>query len=193
MPPVSRIRLRIEERNAIVPCRYHEAIDPAGISRLIPLLRLATQTQLVSQTRGKNSVPMRALLDTGAWISAIETETWQEYDRDGLIEHLPLMNAQSALIAGYSTTYRLGRVWVRLLDPLPTQVNWLPAVPVMAQLLENEECRLSAPILLGIHLGVLDGRRLTREPMPPLAGPIPPNHSSDVGAWYGQQWYLESA
>jgi hypothetical protein len=26
-----------------------------------------------------------------------------------------------------------------------------------------------------------------------LAGPIPPNHTSDVGAWFGQQWYLESA
>jgi len=193
MPPVSRIRLLIEERNAAVPCRYQEANDTTGNARLFPLLRLVTQAQFVSQTHGKNSVPLRALLDTGAWITAIETQTWQEYDREGFIEHHPLMNPQFAFIGGNSTMYRLGRVWLRLFDLLPGQINWLPTVPVICQLLENKECRLSAPILLGLHLGVLEGRRLTREPIPPLTTPIPLNRSSDVGAWYGQEWYLESA
>jgi hypothetical protein len=196
MPSVSRIRLRIEERDAAVPCRYRENADPLGSTRLIPLLRLATLAQIIPQIGGKSPLPTRALIDTGAWLSTMETLTWREYDRAGLIEHLPQTDVpipSPALVGGHSSTYRLGRVWLKLVDLLPTQVNWLPAVPVVVQLLENEECRLTAPILLGLHLGVLDGRKLTREPTPPLPGPIPPNHTSDVGAWYGQQWYLESA
>ncbi|HEV3439608.1 MAG TPA: hypothetical protein VG122_19745 [Gemmata sp.] len=195
MPPTHRIRLRIEERNPDT-CRYREPREPVGTSRLIPLLRLATLAQVAHQTGGQSPRATRALIDTGAWISAIETTTWGEYDRAGLIEPLPLTDATNqapALIGGCSSTYRLGRVWLKLVDLLPTHVNWLPAVPVIAPLLENPECHLPAPILLGLHRGVLDGRKLTREPTPPPPGPIPPNHNSDCGEWYGQQWYLETA
>lgn len=52
---------------------------------------------------------------------------------------------------------------------------------------------LSAPMLLGLHGGVLDGRKLTREPAPILPQLIPSNHSFDIGAWYDQEWYLETA
>jgi len=90
MPPVSRIRLRIEERQAVTPCFYREPTDPPGISRLIPLLRLAALARLEPPGGGTGSRPERALIDTGAWISAIETNTWQAFDRAGLIEHLPL-------------------------------------------------------------------------------------------------------
>jgi hypothetical protein len=195
MPPVSRIRLRIEERNAEIPCRYRAVSDPSGSTRLFPMLRLTGLAQLVFQNGGATSLLISVLIDTGAWISALETGTWREYDRAGLIEHLPQTDfpvPSPALIGGHSSTYRLGRVWVKLVDLLPIQVNWLPAVQVVAQLLENEQCRLPSPMLLGLHLGVLDGRRLIREPIPPPPRPIPPNHNSDCGAWYGQEWYLES-
>jgi hypothetical protein len=196
MPPVSRIRLRVEERKADIPCRYRAIADPVASTQFFPMLRLTALAQLVSQTGGPNSLPTRALIDTGAWISALETGTWLEYDRAGLIEHLSQNDVplpSPALIGGHRSTYRLGRVWVRLVDLMPARVNWLPAISVVAQVLENELCRLPAPFLLGLHGGVLEGRKLTREPIPTMPGPIPPNHNSDCGAWYGQQWYLETA
>jgi hypothetical protein len=195
MPPVSRIRLRIEERNANSPCHYREVGDHASVTRVIPLLRLSTLAQIVSQTGRPDSRAIRALIDTGAWITALEAQTWRELDRAGMIEHLPqtaIPPPTPALIGGHSSTYRLGRVWVKLVDLLPRRVNWLPAIPVVSQLLENEECRLPAPILFGLHLGVFDDRKLRREPISPQPGPIPENHSSDCGAWFGQEWYLES-
>ena len=191
MPPVSHIRLRLEERQAATPCRYREPTDPIGTSRLFPLLRLTALVLIKSRTGSSGSRPENALIDTGAWITAIETDTWQAFDRAGLIEHLPFADGVAptpALIGGHESPYQLGRLWMALIDLQPTAINWLPAVPVIAQLLLNKACRLPTPILLGLHLGVLDGRKLTREvvPMEPAA------MTTDRGSQYGQQWYLES-
>lgn len=66
-------------------------------------------------------------------------------------------------------------------------------MPVVAQLLLDPQCRLTAPILLGLHRGALDGRKLMREVAPIPAAPLPPNRTTDCGAWFGQEWFLESA
>lgn len=140
--------------------------------------------------------PDSAIIDTGAWISAIETDSWREYDRQGLIEHLPFAHVppNPALIGGTASDYQLGRLWISLLDlqrPVPgggLVFDWLPAVPVIAQLLLNPACRLTVPLLLGLHLGVLDGRKLTREVVPQQPSPL----ATDRGSQFSQQWHLET-
>jgi hypothetical protein len=197
MPPKDRIRLRIEEETVLTPCRYTDPGNPEAGFRHAPVLRLTALVRL--QPPPGRSGAIRggtAYIDTGAWLSAIETQTWQDYERAGLLERLPLdgVNRKLVSIGGRATDFQLGRIWLSLHDlRLNHPPLSLPTVPVIVQLLLNSECRLPSPILLGLHLGILDGRKLTREPLHPFPGPIPPNHTSDVGAWYGQEWYLESA
>jgi hypothetical protein len=197
MPPVSRIRLRVEERQAATPCRYREPTDLPAASRLFPFLRLSTLA--LAERNGRHpGVGLRdAIIDTGAWISAVETDTWRRFDGLGLIEHLPFASTAPgpALIGGSTSPYQLGRLWLSLHDlqpPAPGRglvFNWLPAVPVIAQLLLDAACKLPAPILLGLHLGVLDGRRLTRE----VIAPRPSRLTTDRGSQYAQDWHLETA
>src|SRR5438067_1314393 len=175
MPPTTRIRLRIEERAAATPCCYREPTEPPGTSHAVPLLRLTTLARVDSRLGTPGVLPKRALIDTGAWITAIETDTWQGFDRAGLIEHLPFAGGVAptpAFVGGHASSYRLGRLWIALVDLRPTGVFWLSAVPVVAQLLLDPACKLSAPVLLGLHLGVLDGRRLTREVISPQPSPL---------------------
>lgn len=197
MPPPARIRLRIEEETVRTPCRFTDPGDPSAGIQQFPVLRLTASARLEPPPGRRGVIRVAtANVDTGAWISAIETQAWQNYERAGLLERLPFDGSEPrmASIGGRATDYQLGRIWVSLHDLRRGQPPVsLPTVPVIAQLLLNSACRLPSPILLGLHRGVLDGRRLTREPIPPQPGPIPTNHSSDVGAWYGQQWYLETA
>jgi hypothetical protein len=136
-----------------------------------------------------------ALIDTGAWLSVVATDVWEEYERVGLLERLPLESGgHAASVGGRASGYLLGRMWVSLHDfQFRQPTRELPAVPVVAQLLTNRECKLPYPLVLGLHLGVLDGRKLTREVVPVPAGPLPPNQTTDCGAWFGQEWFLESA
>ena len=190
MPPATRIRLRVEERVPLTPCRYTDHADPGAGVRVVPYLRLTTSACIVNRSGGRNWVDA-AVLDTGAWVTAIEASAWQKYDEAGLIEHLPIVEPDGmspSFVGGATSAYRLGRLWIQLLDPQPTKIAFLSAVPVVAQLLLNPGCRLPSPILLGLHLGVLDGRRLTREPVLPAPAPL----ASDRGSWFGQQWYLET-
>jgi hypothetical protein len=198
MPRVRTIRLRLEERIAATPCHYREHADPPGTSRLFPFLRLTALAQLAPRRQIDGiTPPERTLIDTGAWITAIETNTWRQYDRAGLIEHLPFVGAAPgpAHIGGTVSAYELGRLWISLLDPQPStprdpfpEPTWLPAVPVVAQLLLDPRCKLPAPILLGLHLGVLDGRKLTREVVPHQPSSLP----TDCGSRFGQDWHLET-
>ena len=201
MPPVSRIRLRVEERRPATPCTYREPTDPPGQARSVPLLRLSALARIERTGRRPSPGLENALIDTGAWLSAIETNTWQTFNRAGLVEHLPFTGTTPgpAFIGGGSSAFTLGRVWISLHDlqsPVPglgLVFDWLPAVPVIAQLLLDPQCKLPVPLVLGLHLGVLDGRKLTRAVVPVPAGPIPPNHASDCGPWFAQEWYLEDA
>jgi hypothetical protein len=136
-----------------------------------------------------------ALIDTGCWLSVVELTTWREWTAAGLLEHLPFGDPkpQTAFVAGHATEFRLGRLWVAMVDPTPTRIISLPAVPVIAQLLQEPTPLLDAyPLILGLHRGALDGRRLVREPVPPRPPPVPPIPSLDCGSWYGQEWFLES-
>jgi len=191
------IRLRVEEESAATPCRYREPTDPTAGVRTVPVLRLTAIARIGAgpNQRSRAVRATTALIDTGAWISVVETQVWENYEQAGLLERLPLDGSAglAAAVGGRASGYLLGRLWVSLHEfRLRQPVVSLPPVPVIAQLLTNRQCALPHPLVLGLHLGVLDGRKLRREPLPPPASPIPPNHSSDCGAWYGQEWYLES-
>jgi hypothetical protein len=134
---------------------------------------------------------VRALIDTGCWLSVLEWDTWHNCEAMGLLEHLPFADntPQTTFVAGQETPFQLGRIWAVLTDPTPTSINSLPAVPVIAQLLQQPTPLLGTyPLILGLHRGVLDDRKLTREVVPQR----PASSAADCGAWYGQEWYLES-
>jgi hypothetical protein len=194
MPPVSRIRLRIEQRAPVALCVYTEPNDPSATPRTVPLLRLTAPVRIAHPGGTLATAPERALIDTGAWLTAIETATWQQYDALGLIEHLPFAPGTApdpCKIGGNESAFRLGRLHVAVLDWQSgpgIQCNWLPAVPVTATLLEDPNARLTAPFLLGLHLGVLDGRKLTRAVVPPQPAAL----STDCGSHFAQQWFLET-
>jgi hypothetical protein len=202
---VPRIRLRIEVETLKTPCHFLDPDSPGAGPQNFPFLRLATMVRVdppPSDNRKPTPFfPFAALIDTGAPISAVETETWEALDRAGLLRHLPFERHQTHAVAigGRSVKYKLGQLWISLLDLQPPDrppgtpiAIKLPTTKVIAQLLLDQECKLPHPLVLGLHRGVLDGRKLVREPTRPLPGPIPPYQTSDCGDWYGQQWYLET-
>lgn len=191
------IRLRVERESPVTPCQYREPLAPGSHPDTVPVLRVTTLARIESGPRRPTSAvrTTTALVDTGAWLSVVETAAWEEYERAGLLEFLPLTSGgHAASVGGRASGYLLGRLWISLHDfqfRQPTRT--LPVVPVVAQLLTNRQCALPYPVVLGLHRGVFDGRKLTREATPVPAAPLPPNHTSDCGAWFGQEWFLESA
>lgn len=187
-----RIRLRIEEESAITSCRFTDPDHPTSGIQQIPVLRLVTTARIEPRPGQAGMVRMiTAFIDTGAWLSVIETRAWQDFEAAGLLERLPLVDSSthSAAVGGRISDYQLGRVWVSLYEVrLDQPAISLPAVPVIAQLLLNPKCQLPSPIILGLHLGVLDGRKLTRRVVPPIPSPL----STDRGSLYGQDWHLET-
>jgi hypothetical protein len=194
---VTRIRLRVAERPLLTPCSYRDPRLPTAPPISLPLLRL-TAPAIIQAPPGA-SRPGRsvaALIDTGCCLSVVERKAWLDFETAGLLEHLPFgdANPQTTSVADHTTEFRLGRLWVALIDPTPTSIVSLPVVPVVAQLLQQPTPALERyPLILGLHRGVLDGRKLTREVALSPPGSPPPAPSTDCGAWYGQEWHFESA
>jgi hypothetical protein len=190
---VPRIRLRIFEETQASPLQYRDPSNLAAGVVQIPLLRLGTLARIEAPPGRIGPVRvLTALIDTGAWLSVIETDAWQRLELAGLLTRLPFegRDRHSAAIGGKATDYQLGRLWISLHDiRLGRRSHSLPAVPVVVQPLLNPDCRLPYPLVFGLHLGVLDGRRLTRRVVPPQQSPL----STDRGAFYGQEWHLETA
>ncbi len=190
---MTRIRLRIVERPLRVPCSYRDPQSPTATPVELPLLRL-TADAIVQAPPGvrKPGYSTTALIDTGSWLSVAGHNTWRDLDAAGLLEHLPFTDGQpqTTYLAGQTTEFRLARLWAALIDPAPTGIVSLPAVPVIVQLLESPTPLLDTyPLILGLHRGVLDGRKLTREVVPVQPAPL----ATDRGRFFGQEWYLESA
>ena len=193
-----RVRLFLQEREPVVPCDYLGPDRTGRAVRRHPLLRL-TASVMILPPPGRTG-PRRVgtgLIDTGAWVSLVRPDAWEDYAAAGLLEFLTLpggTETYSTAVGGVESKCRLGRLWVRVFGPAPSgRVESLPPVPVLAQLLTNtrlnSERVMPFPLVLGLHGGVLDGRRLVREPV----APIPTGHGSDAGPTYGQDWFLETA
>jgi len=134
-----------------------------------------------------------ALIDTGNPFNVIDGGHWNIFDRQGLIQYLPLAPSSPTLsIAGNrSVPYRLGRIWMGVVDSASGVVrstqSKLPAVGVVCQLL-GRNVGLPHPIILGLSEGILDNRWLIREPITPVAGS---ENRYDIGPRLGQQWWLQ--
>jgi hypothetical protein len=201
---VARVRLRVDDFNPPDRTVFFSHDPRSGATAPLRILRLATTVEFGPDTRRWVS-PLRpqkdAIIDTGAWISMVKKWAWEELDELGLVEHLVRRAedgtpAESATpIGGRRLAFTLGRIWMAVIDSgIPTpgvfqkRAARLPAVPVVCQLLLEEETVLKMPVLLGFHLGVLDGCQLRRVPVP--VQPTP-HERIDVGPRYGQQWWLQ--
>jgi hypothetical protein len=189
--PRVRLRIRQVELREDLRLKYTEPRRP-GEEFEFPLLRLVTTVKV------GNELQFRAVVDTGAWVSLIEYDTWTRLSRLGLVEFLPPPAGAAtsrAVIAGHRSEFRLGRVRLGLIDrDEPNGPRELPPVPVVAQMLLDPQLRLPFPVVLGLHGGVLDGRSLRREPtlgFTPTGDPTADR--ADAGPRYGQQWYLDDA
>lgn len=182
---MTRVRLRVRHHAVNPPLTYTDPVT--GTPREFPELRL--ETTVIIGTPGQYP-PLRALIDTGAFITVIEHRTWHPLDRLGLIERLQRPGgAVVTTIGGVRSGFDLGLLRMQVVEfrpPLPPVT--LPPVPVVAQLLLDPAVRLPYPIVLGLHGGVLDARRLGRNPVPPAPPPYPRH---DAGPAFGQEWWLE--
>jgi hypothetical protein len=99
------------------------------------------------------------------------------------------------VIAGQRSEFRLGRIRLGLIDrDEPNGPRELPPVPVVAQMLLDPQFRLPFPVLLGLHGGILDGRKLWREPVLGFVpSSDPATDRADAGPRFCQQWYFEDA
>lgn len=201
---MARVRLRVDDFNPPDRTLFFQHDPRTGVTERLPILRLATRVQFGPDTRiwtVGTRLQEDAVIDTGAWISMVKKDTWEELEQLGLVEHLERLAedgtpAESAtLIGGRRLAYSLGRIWMAVIDSgiptpgvLPKRAARLPAVPVLCQLLRDDETVLKSPVLLGLHRGVLDGRQLRRVPVPEQATP---HDRVDVGPRYGQQWWLQ--
>lgn len=155
-------------------------------------------------SRNLKTIDQDALIDTGMWANMIADGVWQRYEASGLLERLHSPASATGIgpvagpgvrIGGGSAPYSWGRLWVRLVDrttPNDPNPNYRPLqpMPVVVQLLHGR-VSLPYPLLFGLGLGILDGHRLTREPVLPWT-PQPPD-AHDSGTEFGQEWFLATA
>jgi hypothetical protein len=201
---VARVRLRIDDFDTPETPLFHLFDPRSGLTQRLPVLRLAT-TVLIgpnSETVAHDLRPeLDAIVDTGAWVSVVKKGAWLELEEQGLVEHLERRAADGTVIDGMTNiggrrlAFTFGRIWMAVVErsiPLPgvmaRRPNRLPAVPVLCQLLQEDEKVLKRPILLGLHRGVFDGRQLRRVPVPVQTTP---HDRIDVGPRFGQQWWLQ--
>ena len=201
---MARVRLRVDDFNPLAAPLF-SLFDPrSGAAEQLPILRLATTVLFGPDPASRlrdDRLEKGALIDTGAWVSVVKKDTWEQLESSGLVDHLERRAADQSVIGGTTSIggqrlpFTFGRIWMAVIDTgvatpgvLPRRANRLPAVPVLCQLLQEEETVLKRPILLGLHRGVLDGRQLRRVPVPLQ---VTPHERSDVGPRYGQQWWLQ--
>lgn len=196
--PRIRLSVRNDGPNPSPGRQYLDPTHPRTV-HVIPALRLMSRVGLEPNPKSWHTAVPRsvtALIDTGAWISVIERDAWEEYEHAGLLvrlehptEGLTLTPTATGHIVGHKTPYVFGKLWITVHDADKPPRPSLPCVPVIAQLLLKRRAKLPYPIILGLHLGVLDGRRLIRDPVMGYTHPIV---QTDCGARYGQEWYLET-
>ncbi len=186
---MSRARLRITKTN-LHESRHCEYVEPKQSgTQLFPVLRLRA-TLSIGGDRLTN-----AIIDTGAWVSVMLFSEWKAYQKRGLVTILqrpnPINNQSIAVMGGSRSQYQLGRISIGVVDRNHTErpLGQLRMVPVLFQLLD-EDAKLPSPIILGLHGGILDGRRLVRESVMP--GYSSNFDTNDCGHFYGQDWYLET-
>ncbi len=197
---MARVRLRVDDLDSVTNPRRRLRDPATGGTIRLPLLRITTRV-LVGRDDEAGRTAFRALIDTGAWITVIESSAWRLMDRLGQLERLELLpptdgspaSGTTSIGGNVGTPVGYGRVWLSVVDPGAVWggvIEAMPAVPVIAQLLHDPKAKLPTPVLLGLHAGVLSGRRLTRTPVDPPTTPRG-DRQRDVGGYFRQHWWLQ--
>lgn len=185
-----RIRLRVEERPQLHPCRI---ATPAG-DVLIPQLRLFAGVRF--RPPGRPPLEIDALVDTGSPLTLIDPGLWRSLNYFGLTEPVPFAGGVTALpltAAASSGTYTLARLRGAVFGPAPNGSEAELPVTMLAQLYSQSNVHTQRyPFIIGLHAGALDGLRLCREPLPSAPGAAPAPVPEDCGPHFGQEWFLET-
>lgn len=143
-------------------------VESLGTTSIIPFLRLFVLLRIGCQARRI----VDGIIDTGAPLTVFPRLTWKRFAKD--IEWLalpPEKFARSWLTnlrgrTGGRSACRIGRVFVEAFD-VEGGLRFLPGGVILAQFeeIETTEDR----IILGLHGGILENRRLIVEPDARLA------------------------
>jgi hypothetical protein len=155
-------------------------IRPGGIRDSIPALWLRVYVNLLAHVRpGTNALEVafpNCVIDTGSHLSVLPEYIWSQF-KPGVVRPLPFdpampQSLRSVSLGGGTYPYELGELRLRLLDRTGGTMD----VTVVAQLIRDGG-KFTAPMILGLRGGALDGRILRSQP--------------DTAALHGQAWLLE--
>lgn len=155
-------------------------IRPGGIRDSIPALWLRVYVNLLAHVRPGRTAGKAAfahcVIDTGCHLSVLPEYLWSQF-KPGVVRPLPFdpampQSQRTVSLSGGTYPYELGELRLRLLDLVGGTMD----VTVVAQL-TRDSGKFTAPMILGLRGGALDGRILRSQP--------------DTAAQYGQTWLLE--
>jgi hypothetical protein len=141
-----------------------EAVDPAGTVIRIPCLRCFVNLRVAGRPR-----IIDCLLDTAAPLTVFPRKVWQGDAKDkweGFADAIEWLNPAAtpgwltspAGATGHTFRCRIGRVSAETLD---YEGGVLAPVPILGQFVEDDSALTQ--ILIGLHGGILDGRRFVLE------------------------------
>ncbi len=156
---MARIRIFVQQS---LRTREQTVFDTQGNLIRVPFLRLSGLLMLGERTR----LFTDSLIDTGAPLTIIPQAQWKRFEHD--IEWLVLPPAAVQISwltnvsgwAGGARRCRAGRVSMTALDLGPPRLD-LP--PVQAIALFAEDSQADDRIVVGLHAGILESRRLIVE------------------------------
>jgi hypothetical protein len=138
-------------------------VDKLGTPIVLPFLRLFTLLRIGQRARRLAD----GIIDTGAPLSVFPRLTWKQFAKD--IDWLtkPSERRANSRVSnlrgrtGGTSRCRIGRVFLEAFD-LEKGCRFLPGALILAQFEEEET--IDDRIILGIHGGILERRRLIVEP-----------------------------
>jgi hypothetical protein len=156
---VARIRVYVRQSQRTAP---ETVVDASGTSIVLPFLRLFVLLRI-----GKRAHQLAdGIIDTGAPLSVFPRLTWKRFAADIDWLTLPRERLSHSWVAnlrgrtGGKSRCRIGRVFVEAFD-VESGCRFLPGTFILAQFEEEET--IEDRIILGLHGGILEGRRLILE------------------------------
>jgi hypothetical protein len=157
---VARIRVYVRQSQRTSP---ETAFDKSQTPIVLPFLRLFVLLRIGRRTRHLAD----GIIDTGAPLTVFPRLTWKHFARDIEWLTLPPERLSSSWVAnlrgrtGGESRCRIGLVALEAFD-VESGCRFLPATSILAQFEEDET--IDNRIILGLHGGILEGRRLIVEP-----------------------------
>lgn len=175
--------IRLQVSPAAVPSTTF--IDEVGGQHVLARLRLRTQVVGESPSSIGSSPPMTnmftAIIDTGAPISIIPFSIWNSFKPT--LVHFPTPRlCVRGIVGGDKYDAWIGSIWMSLSD---LEGRRMPAIRVIAHF-QQQPCKYPGCILLGLGHGILEFRRIFREPVMDSVEQETTAYSPN----YYQRWWL---